>query len=132
MRIVSARGVLMAVGKDLDSAVVPFAAAISAEAAASRSARDGDAYHITLVSKKELAELTTTARKALATQAAELLPRAGLAGLVCLGVGAAARGENKAWFVALLWPALQLLRQQAGLAPNAPHITLGFDGTAAT
>ena len=41
---------------------------------------------------------------------------------------AVGRAKQKAYFVALLWPALQAARTSHGLPSSSPHITLGFGG----
>jgi len=124
MRSAIIRGCLMAVGPEVDELATALAAVVTSSAAARREARDGKAFHITLVAKAELAQLSKQACKELEAAAARLSPK----DCLHLGVGTATRGADKAWFVVLLWPGLQMLREQAGLAHSSPHITLGFDG----
>ena len=119
-----ARGYLMASGPLIERIASAHVDQVSAEAAACRVNRDGHSFHVTLATKEELQSLSSESQVTLEAALAKLRP----SGIVSLGFGTVGRAKQKAYFVALLWPALQAARTSHGLPSSSPHITLGFDG----
>ena len=119
-----ARGYLMASGPLIERIASAHVDQVSAEGAACRVNRDGLSFHVTLATKEELQSLSSESQVTLEAALAKLRP----SGIVSLGFGTVGRAKQKAYFVALLWPALQAARTSHGLPSSSPHITLGFDG----
>ena len=119
-----ARGYLMASGPLIERIASAHVDQVSAAAAACRVNRDGHSFHVTLATKEELQALSAESQVTLEAALAKLRP----SGIVSLGFGTVGRAKQKAYFVALLWPALQAARTSHGLPSSSPHITLGFDG----
>ena len=120
-----ARGCLMAVGPAIDATAAHHIPAVPPTATRNRMSRDGDAHHITLASKAELSSLTADQRALLETEAAKVPADS----FVALGLGSCTSSGNQAFFVPIVWPAMQAVRQRcaAQLLASSLHITIGFD-----
>ena len=122
--VATVRGAIMAIGQDIEAPALHYATTVPPSAVANRKSRDGNPHHITLVSKAELSTLSLAQRAELEAELSTLAPKT----FVTLGLASATGNGNTAWFVPVVWPSLQALRERcANLAPAQLHITIGFD-----
>ena len=121
LRVLIARGCLIAVGSSVDGSAAALSINVPQHAREKRLNRDGPGHHVTIVAKHELSTLTSCTHAMLMERASELvtIPHA-------LGVGSATRAKAQCWFVVCMWPHAQQLRSSIGLPPIDLHITLGF------
>ncbi|KAF7721995.1 Exosome component 5 [Apophysomyces ossiformis] len=129
---------LLVEGSYVDRIGSEGASNISAECAANRSKRDGEHYHVTLISPPELKEiikgqkLSRKERKSYARKLAhDIYEHFGDSQEwerpIDLGQGRCILDNSVTYFRVLHWPFGQRVRQWFGLKPFDFHITLGFD-----
>jgi hypothetical protein len=148
------RGVLSLCGTAIDEVAERFLGSVDRSWQDNRRKRDGEHFHVTLLTKAELqracdhlsscpddGELASQF-KALGLQtiqddaadvarsiAALLASKPnGLSSWVPIGRGRTKDGSAEATFIALLWPSYASLRRVLGLEAHDLHITLGFFG----
>lgn len=112
----------MATGDSIDAMAMQQVDAVPQDALQKRRERDGQGFHVTLASKAELATLSPSQVSELELAASQLSESA-----ISIGLGSAASGSDKCWYVVLLWPDAQQVRQAAGLPRCHLHITVGFN-----
>eukprot|EP00743_Colponemidia_sp_Colp-15_P004040 GILK01004356.1.p1 GENE.GILK01004356.1~~GILK01004356.1.p1 ORF type:complete len:560 (-),score=91.05 GILK01004356.1:88-1767(-) len=129
-------GALCAVGSMVDNLATQALELVSSIPPAclkKRAQRDGDHFHITLLSKAEVSRVVDTgaysSKQALADDLQLRVQTFGAlttAPVVQCGVACA---MQQAWFVPVLWTAGALVRQGLSLQGKNFHITLGFKET---
>ncbi len=126
------QGYVGLIGDSVDCAAAVFAAKVPEPARAKRAERDGVTHHITMASRKEVAELAKKAgekkvTREVASDTLRSMEEDGLANdWVAAGLGSVTVADNQCWFVVVDWPAANKWRQKMGLTPATFHITLGF------
>jgi len=128
-RLELAHGTLRLVGELVDQAAAAFSVNVPDELKSKRHQRDGSAsHHVTLISKHEADAIVSRQGGTRDEHLQTLLQRVG--GLSfswrALGLGSTSCQGSRAFFVALGWPELSLLRASYGLHPCTLHITCGF------
>jgi len=141
LRVTSCQGCIMVKGEAIDAIARKGieSTEIHARSLKNRAERDGEHFHLTVLSKAEVNSLKGTksvdsliskARKELKLRAETESASAGVAEppLLSLGVGKGNASKSTAHFCVILWPELLKYRRSLKLS-NAkfhPHITLGF------
>lgn len=126
--VCSCRGAICLVGPSVEAAASLSLDAVPLMWQTCRHSRDGEVFHITILTKAEVRELEAAGQQDVLSSLRTLLETHHMAWTwFDVGHGTAKDKTGAAAFRVVIWPAAAAARQSLQLPPKDFHITLGFD-----